>query len=192
MGAFAFALGASPGGFAVYRAWSALNGLLEHANIRLPLWLDGLLSLVTAWPSCRRSITRESRVRPIPTTATSARASTGCSPPSRRRSEARTSSTDSTASMTLPCKRPPGCWPCRSGTHTLGRRRAGAGVRTPSRRPPLGREGLPVARLRRGKLERDGRLAARDRGVGPAQGAHAGGPSVSAPALLEEIGRAHV
>ena len=50
MAAFAFAIGASPGAFAVYRVWSALNGLLEHANIRLPLWLDGLLSLVTTWP----------------------------------------------------------------------------------------------------------------------------------------------
>jgi sterol desaturase/sphingolipid hydroxylase (fatty acid hydroxylase superfamily) len=50
MAAFAFAIGASPGAFAVYRVWSALNGLLEHANIRMPLWLDGLLSLVTTWP----------------------------------------------------------------------------------------------------------------------------------------------
>ena len=50
MAAFAFAIGASPGAFAVYRVWSALNGLLEHANIRLPLWLDSLLSLVTTWP----------------------------------------------------------------------------------------------------------------------------------------------
>jgi sterol desaturase/sphingolipid hydroxylase (fatty acid hydroxylase superfamily) len=50
MAAFAFAIGASPGAFAVYRVWSALNGLVEHANIRLPLWLDGLLSLVTTWP----------------------------------------------------------------------------------------------------------------------------------------------
>jgi sterol desaturase/sphingolipid hydroxylase (fatty acid hydroxylase superfamily) len=50
MAAFAFAIGASPGAFAVYRVWSALNGLLEHANIRMPLWLDGVLSLVTTWP----------------------------------------------------------------------------------------------------------------------------------------------
>jgi len=50
MGAFAIALGASPAAFAVYRGWSALNGLLEHANIRAPLWLDRLLSLVTTWP----------------------------------------------------------------------------------------------------------------------------------------------
>ena len=54
MAAFAFALGASPGAFGVYRAWSALNGLLEHANIRVPRWLDGLLSLVTTWPSMHK------------------------------------------------------------------------------------------------------------------------------------------
>jgi len=54
MAAFAFALGASPGAFAVYRSWSALNGLLEHANIRVPPWLDGLLSLVTTWPNMHK------------------------------------------------------------------------------------------------------------------------------------------
>jgi sterol desaturase/sphingolipid hydroxylase (fatty acid hydroxylase superfamily) len=27
-----------------------LNGLLEHANIRAPRWLDRLLALVTTWP----------------------------------------------------------------------------------------------------------------------------------------------
>src|SRR5262245_15345308 len=54
MGAFAFTLGASPGAFAVYRAWSALNGLLEHANLRVPLWLDGVLSLVTTWPNMHK------------------------------------------------------------------------------------------------------------------------------------------
>src|SRR5262245_59698069 len=54
MGAFAVALGASPGAFAVYRAWSALNGLLEHANVRVPLWLDSVLSLVTTWPNMHK------------------------------------------------------------------------------------------------------------------------------------------
>src|SRR5262249_26818614 len=54
MGAFAFTLGASPGAFAVYRAWSALNGLLEHANIRVPPWLDRVLSLVTTWPNMHK------------------------------------------------------------------------------------------------------------------------------------------
>lgn len=37
MAAFAIPLGASPGAFAVYRVWSALGGLLEHANVRVPL-----------------------------------------------------------------------------------------------------------------------------------------------------------
>lgn len=54
MAAFAFVLGAGPGAFAVYRAWSALNGLFEHANIRLPLWLDGLIALVTTSPNMHK------------------------------------------------------------------------------------------------------------------------------------------
>jgi sterol desaturase/sphingolipid hydroxylase (fatty acid hydroxylase superfamily) len=54
LAAFAFALGASPGAFAVYRSWSALNALLEHANIRVPLWLDSVLSLVTTWPNMHK------------------------------------------------------------------------------------------------------------------------------------------
>jgi sterol desaturase/sphingolipid hydroxylase (fatty acid hydroxylase superfamily) len=54
MAAFACALGASPAAFAVYRAWSALNGLLEHANVRVPAWLDRGLSLVTTWPNMHK------------------------------------------------------------------------------------------------------------------------------------------
>jgi sterol desaturase/sphingolipid hydroxylase (fatty acid hydroxylase superfamily) len=54
MGAFAVAIGAGPGPFAVYRAWAALNGLLEHANVRVPRWLDDLLSLVTTWPNMHK------------------------------------------------------------------------------------------------------------------------------------------
>jgi len=54
MAAFAFVLGASPASFAVYRTASALNGLLEHANIRLPLWLDHVLALVTTWPNMHK------------------------------------------------------------------------------------------------------------------------------------------
>jgi sterol desaturase/sphingolipid hydroxylase (fatty acid hydroxylase superfamily) len=50
MAVFAFALGAGPLAFAAYRLASALNGLLEHANLRAPLWLDRGLSLVTTWP----------------------------------------------------------------------------------------------------------------------------------------------
>jgi sterol desaturase/sphingolipid hydroxylase (fatty acid hydroxylase superfamily) len=54
MAVFAMALGAGPMAFAVYRAWSALNGLLEHANIKVPPWLDRLLSLVTTWPNMHK------------------------------------------------------------------------------------------------------------------------------------------
>jgi sterol desaturase/sphingolipid hydroxylase (fatty acid hydroxylase superfamily) len=51
---FACVLGASPGAFAVYRAASAINGLFEHANLRLPAWLDRLLALVTTWPNLHK------------------------------------------------------------------------------------------------------------------------------------------
>jgi sterol desaturase/sphingolipid hydroxylase (fatty acid hydroxylase superfamily) len=50
MGAMAIAIGPSPAAFAVYRITSVLNGFLEHANVRAPRRLDGLLSLVTTWP----------------------------------------------------------------------------------------------------------------------------------------------
>ncbi len=46
----AIGLGATPGAFAVYRLASALAGLLEHANLRAPTWLDDALSLVTSFP----------------------------------------------------------------------------------------------------------------------------------------------
>jgi sterol desaturase/sphingolipid hydroxylase (fatty acid hydroxylase superfamily) len=54
MGAMAIAIGPSPAAFAVYRVASALNGFLEHSNIRVPQWLDGLLSLVTTWPNMHK------------------------------------------------------------------------------------------------------------------------------------------
>jgi sterol desaturase/sphingolipid hydroxylase (fatty acid hydroxylase superfamily) len=54
MAAFAFVLVPSPVAFAVYRAASALNGLLEHANLRAPLRLDRALSLVTTWPNLHK------------------------------------------------------------------------------------------------------------------------------------------
>ena len=50
MGAMAVVVGPSPLAFGVYRVASALNGLVEHANIRAPSWLDRLLSLATTWP----------------------------------------------------------------------------------------------------------------------------------------------
>lgn len=50
LGAMAVAIGPGPAAFTVYRAASVLNGLLEHANLRAPSWLDAMLSLVTTWP----------------------------------------------------------------------------------------------------------------------------------------------
>jgi sterol desaturase/sphingolipid hydroxylase (fatty acid hydroxylase superfamily) len=49
LAAFAIPLGASPVAFAVYRLASALSGLLEHANVRLPRQLDDALAIVVTW-----------------------------------------------------------------------------------------------------------------------------------------------
>jgi sterol desaturase/sphingolipid hydroxylase (fatty acid hydroxylase superfamily) len=54
MVAFAGALGVGLVPFMIYRVWSARNGLLEHANIRVPRWLDHVLSLVTTWPNMHK------------------------------------------------------------------------------------------------------------------------------------------
>jgi sterol desaturase/sphingolipid hydroxylase (fatty acid hydroxylase superfamily) len=54
MAAFAFGLGATPAAFAVYRVGSALSGLLEHSNIRVPRRLDSLLSLVFTFPNLHK------------------------------------------------------------------------------------------------------------------------------------------
>jgi sterol desaturase/sphingolipid hydroxylase (fatty acid hydroxylase superfamily) len=51
---FACAIGASPVAFAVYRLAVALSGLLEHANVRLPLALDHALSLAFTWPGMHK------------------------------------------------------------------------------------------------------------------------------------------
>jgi len=51
---FALPLGASPAAFAIYRSASALNGLLEHANISLPRRLDVALSWITTWPNVHK------------------------------------------------------------------------------------------------------------------------------------------
>lgn len=48
---FAGAIGASPAAFALYRLLSGAAALGEHANVRLPTWLDSLLSLVIATPN---------------------------------------------------------------------------------------------------------------------------------------------
>lgn len=52
--AAALALGVSPGAFTIYRAWSALSGLFEHANIRLPQRLDRLLVLFVSTPDMHK------------------------------------------------------------------------------------------------------------------------------------------
>jgi sterol desaturase/sphingolipid hydroxylase (fatty acid hydroxylase superfamily) len=44
-------LGVSPVGFVLYRTLSALTALLEHANVRAPVWLDDVLSLIVTWPT---------------------------------------------------------------------------------------------------------------------------------------------
>ena len=52
--AFGLALGATPAAFAVYRLWSALHGVFEHANISLPLALDRALSWVITSPNMHK------------------------------------------------------------------------------------------------------------------------------------------
>lgn len=54
MATAAIALGVSPEALAVYRIWSALNGLLEHANLRVPRRLDSVLSLVVSTPNMHK------------------------------------------------------------------------------------------------------------------------------------------
>jgi sterol desaturase/sphingolipid hydroxylase (fatty acid hydroxylase superfamily) len=47
-------LGASPAAFGVYRVVSTVTALFEHANVRLPQWLDTALSWVTTWPNAHK------------------------------------------------------------------------------------------------------------------------------------------
>jgi sterol desaturase/sphingolipid hydroxylase (fatty acid hydroxylase superfamily) len=54
LAATAFALGASPTGFMIYRVWSTLQGLLEHANVKLPRRLDTALALVITSPNMHK------------------------------------------------------------------------------------------------------------------------------------------
>lgn len=51
LAAFAFAVGASPAAFTIYRLWSVLHGLAEHANIRLPQGLDTAITWVFSSPN---------------------------------------------------------------------------------------------------------------------------------------------
>jgi sterol desaturase/sphingolipid hydroxylase (fatty acid hydroxylase superfamily) len=52
--AFALPLGASAGSFAIYQLCAALGGLLEHANMRLPQWVNRGLALVVTWPDMHK------------------------------------------------------------------------------------------------------------------------------------------
>lgn len=54
LAAFALPLGVGPGPFALYRVASALSGLFEHANIRVPARLDAWLSLIVTWPGVHK------------------------------------------------------------------------------------------------------------------------------------------
>ncbi len=54
MAVAAIVCGTTVTAFAVYRVWSALNGLLEHANIRLPQRLDSLLALIVVTPNLHK------------------------------------------------------------------------------------------------------------------------------------------
>lgn len=54
MAVFAIAIGASPAAFGIYRVWSAVGGLLEHANIAVPRGLANALALVTTWPDMHK------------------------------------------------------------------------------------------------------------------------------------------
>lgn len=51
---FAFSAGVSIEAFAIYRIWSAVWGMFEHANISLPQWLDTTISLVSPSPNMHK------------------------------------------------------------------------------------------------------------------------------------------
>ena len=51
---FAFAIGAPPAGFALYRIWSAVHGQFEHSNLRLPAWLDTAMTAVFSSPNMHK------------------------------------------------------------------------------------------------------------------------------------------
>jgi sterol desaturase/sphingolipid hydroxylase (fatty acid hydroxylase superfamily) len=54
LAAFAFAVGAAPAAFAIYRVWSALHGLFEHANLKLPRWLDAAITWMFSSPDMHK------------------------------------------------------------------------------------------------------------------------------------------
>ena len=54
LAAAASALGAGPAAFAVYRVWSVVHGLLEHANVRVPQHLDAAVAWVVTTPNMHK------------------------------------------------------------------------------------------------------------------------------------------
>lgn len=46
----ALGLGVPPAAFVLYRTWSALHAVIEHANVRVPRWLDRVLVTVVTTP----------------------------------------------------------------------------------------------------------------------------------------------
>lgn len=50
----AFGVGVGPVAFGIYRVLSAATALIEHANVRVPVWLDDVLSLVVTWPTLHK------------------------------------------------------------------------------------------------------------------------------------------
>lgn len=40
--------------FTIYRVWSVLNGLFEHANLRVPRWLDGAIAVFFVSPDMHK------------------------------------------------------------------------------------------------------------------------------------------
>lgn len=46
--------GVSPVAFVVYRTLSAVTALVEHANVRVPAWVDDVLSLAVTWPTLHK------------------------------------------------------------------------------------------------------------------------------------------
>ena len=54
IGVAALGIGAAPEAFAVYRVWSVLHGLLEHANVRLPQRLDALAAWIVTTPNMHK------------------------------------------------------------------------------------------------------------------------------------------
>lgn len=51
---FGLAFGVSPAAFVVYRSWSVFQGQFDHANIRLPAWLDEAISWISASPNMHK------------------------------------------------------------------------------------------------------------------------------------------